>query len=152
MNKQEFVDSLRRNLSVINDYNFVNDTIAYYENYIETQIRMGKTEQQVMQELGDPRLIAKSIKATHISEETDEQNDYREFEQESYSGRNRMPSSVFHFNGRQIRMPSWLVKIIVTIVLILAFFVLFTVLRWLSPFIFMGFIAYMVYRAFFGKY
>ena len=53
MNKIEFVEQLRRSLSGIEDYTFVNDTIAYYENYIESQIRMGKSEEQVMQELGE---------------------------------------------------------------------------------------------------
>ena len=58
MNKKEFIDGLRRSLSSINDYSFVNDTISYYENYIDSQMRMGKSEQEVMEELGDPRLIA----------------------------------------------------------------------------------------------
>lgn len=152
MNKQEFIDSLRRNLTSISDYNFVNDTISYYENYIETQIRTGKTEEEVMQQLGDPRLIAKSIKATHISEDADEQDGYQEYQQSKYSDRHSFPNSVFQFNGRQIRMPSWLIKTLVIIVLIFVFFVVFTVLRWLSPFIFMGLIAYLFYRTFIGKY
>ena len=42
MSKQEFTDGLRRSLSTIQDYTYVNDTISYYENYIEAQIRMGK--------------------------------------------------------------------------------------------------------------
>ena len=63
MNKLQFVELMRRSLSSIDDYTFVNDTVAYYENYIETQMRTGKSEEQVMQELGDPRLIAKSILA-----------------------------------------------------------------------------------------
>lgn len=152
MNKLEFIDSLRRSLSSINDYNFVNDTIAYYENYIETQVRMGKTEEQVMRELGDPRLIAKSIKATHVSEDADEQNEYQEFEKDKYSGKPRFSDTMFSFNGKQIRMPSWLIKALAMIILLLVLFIVFTVLRWLSPFIFMGLIAYMVYRTFFGKY
>ena len=51
MSKQEFTDGLRRSLSTIQDYTYVNDTISYYENYIEAQIRMGKTEEEVMQNL-----------------------------------------------------------------------------------------------------
>ena len=152
MNKQEFIDSLRRNLSSINDYNFVNDTIAYYENYIETQMRMGKTEQQVMRELGDPRLIAKSIKATHVSEDTEEQNGYKEYEENKRFDGRRLADAVFSFNGRQIRMPSWLMTIIKTVIFLFVFFIFFTVLRWLSPFILMGLIAYFIYRTFFGKY
>lgn len=152
MNKQEFIDSLRRSLSSINDYNFVNDTISYYENYIEAQIRMGQTEEEVMQQLGDPRLIAKSIKATHVSEDAEEQNEYHGYDQDAYSKGHSFPKTVFNFNGRQIRMPSWLLKIIAVIVLVVVCVVVFTVLRWLSPFILMGLVAYVIYRAFFGKY
>lgn len=152
MNKQEFIDSLRRNLTSISDYNFVNDTIAYYENYIETQIRMGKTEEEVMQQLGDPRLIAKSIKATCESEDADEQSAYHDYEQDKYSGSHSLLDSVFRFNDKLIRMPSWLIKTLVIIVLLLVLFVVVTVLRWLSPFIFMGLIAYLFYRTFIGKY
>lgn len=149
MTKQEFIEGLRRSLSSINDYTFVNDTISYYENYIESQIRMGKTEADVMEELGDPRLIAKSIKATRVSEEDEnEQN----FSQEAYTEKHHFPKTMFSFNGKEIRMPSWLVKTIAIIILMVVFFLVFTVLRWLSPFIFMGLVAYFVYKVFFGKY
>lgn len=149
MNKQEFIESLRRSLSSINDYTFVNDTISYYENYIESQIRMGKMEAEVMEELGDPRLIAKSIKATHVSEEDENEQNYS---QDAYTETHHFPKTMFSLNGRDIQMPSWLIKTIVIILLLVVFFLVFTVLRWLSPFIFMGLVAYLVYKTFFGKY
>lgn len=149
MNKQEFIDGLRRNLSSINDYTFVNDTISYYENYIESQIRMGKAEVDVMEELGDPRLIAKSIKATHVSEEGEGQQTYS---QDEYGQNHTFPKTMFSFNGKDIHMPSWLIKILSIVLLIVVFSLVFTVLSWLSPFIFMGLIAYLVYKTFFGKY
>ena len=37
MSKQEFLDQLRRSISSINDYEFVNETVAYYEGYIENE-------------------------------------------------------------------------------------------------------------------
>ena len=149
MNKQEFIEGLRRSLSSINDYTFVNDTISYYENYIESQIRMGKSEAEVMKELGDPRLIAKSIKATHVSDDEEIQQTYS---QDEYEQKNPFPHSVFSFNGKNINMPVWLMKVIVILVLIVVIFLVITVLRWLSPFIIMGLLSYMVYKALFGKY
>lgn len=149
MNKQEFIEGLRRSLSSLNDYTFVNDTISYYENYIESQIRMGKTEEEVMAQLGDPRLIAKSIKATHVSEEDAED---QEFNQERYGEAQHFPKTTFSFNGKEIRMPSWLLKTISIIILVVVFWLVFTVLRWLSPFIMMAVVAYVLYKTFFGKY
>ena len=149
MSKQEFIEGLRRSLSSINDYTFVNDTVSYYENYIESQIRMGKTETEVMETLGDPRLIAKSIKATHVSvEDENEQN----FSQDAYTENQHFPRTQFSFNGKNIQLPSWLVKTISVIILFVVLFLVFTVLRWLSPFIFMGLVAYFIYKTFFGKY
>ena len=151
MSKQEFTDGLRRSLYTIQDYTYVNDTISYYENYIEAQIRMGKTEEEVMQELGDPRLIAKSILATYESED-EEEDGFREYEEKSFSGGSQMRETVLGFNGKRIRMPSWLAKTLGILLLIAVLFVMITVLSWLAPYIFLGVIAYIVYKAFFGKY
>lgn len=145
MNKQEFIEQLRRSLASINDYTFVNDTISYYENYIETEIRMGKTEGEVMQELGDPRLIAKSIRATHVEDaEAGEQAEYREYQEES--AKDRVRHTLLNINGKQIHMPSWLIKLITILILVCVFSLVFTILRWLAPFIFIGTAVYMVYR------
>ena len=149
MGKQEFIDGLRRNLSSINDYTFVNDTISYYENYIESQIRMGKAEIDVMEELGDPRLIAKSIKATHMS---DDEGGQQTYSQDEYGQNHKFSKTMFSFNGKDIHLPLWLIKVLLILLLIVAFLLVVTVLRWLSPFIFMGLIAYLVYKIFFGKY
>ncbi len=35
--------------------------IRYYEDYIQSQVRGGRSEQEVLQELGDPHLIAKTL-------------------------------------------------------------------------------------------
>ena len=110
MNKLQFVEQMRRSLSSIDDYTYVNDTIAYYENYIESQIRMGKSEQQVMQELGDPRLIAKSIVASHMTE--DESQDNHAYQNREKRFAEQSTPTVLNLNGKIINLPSWLLKIL----------------------------------------
>lgn len=61
MSKEEFLDTLRKVLARELSESEVADNINYYWNYIEQQIASGKTEEQVLQELGDPRLIARTI-------------------------------------------------------------------------------------------
>lgn len=39
----------------------IQENMNYYEDYINEQIRNGKNEQDVLNELGSPRLIARSI-------------------------------------------------------------------------------------------
>jgi len=144
MNKVEFVEQMRRSLSSIDDYTYVNDTIAYYENYIESQIRMGKSEEQVMQELGDPRLIAKSICASHTSE--DEMQQSSAYVNQESTFRQKAADTVLNLNGKLIHMPSWLLKILSVLTAIVILVLLFTVLRILSPFLMIGFLGYMIYR------
>lgn len=149
MNKIEFVEQMRRSLSSIDDYTFVNETVAYYENYIESQIRMGKSEEQVMQELGDPRLIAKSILASHMTEsETPEDGVY--YKRENKFG-DKAVQTVLNLNGKLIQMPSWLLKILSVLVAVVILVLLFTVLRILSPFLIVGFMGYMIYRLITGN-
>ena len=145
MNKQEFMEQLRRSLASINDYAFVNDTIAYYENYIESQIRMGKMETEVMQELGDPRLIAKSIHATRSdSTDGDGTGEYGTY-QEHTTGK-KVAQTLLNLNGRQINLPSWLIKVLTILIVFVVLWLVFTILSWLAPFIILGIVAYSVYK------
>ncbi len=149
MNKLQFVEQMRRSLSSIDDYTYVNDTVAYYENYIESQMRMGKSEQQVMQELGDPRLIAKSIMASHVAEDdTQDNNAYQNHEKRFTE---QSSPTIFNFNGKIIHMPAWLLKIVSVLAAIVIMFLLFTVLRIFAPFLMIGFFGYMVYRLISGN-
>ena len=61
MSKQEFLDGLRRSLSGGLEAQEINDHIRYYSDYIDSQIRMGTPEEEVMASLGEPRLIAKTL-------------------------------------------------------------------------------------------
>lgn len=64
MNKEQFIDTLRRALyGKIDDYT-LSDHIRYYEDYIDQEMRKGRSEQEVLQELGDPRLLARTILET----------------------------------------------------------------------------------------
>lgn len=64
MSKQEFLDRLRMALNGRIAPGQVTDNINYYSDYIDAQMRTGKSEEEVLKELGDPRLIAKTIIAT----------------------------------------------------------------------------------------
>ena len=61
MNKAEFLEQLRLSLNGRLDASQVMDNLRYYEEYINSQLRQGKTEEDVMSMLGSPRLIARTI-------------------------------------------------------------------------------------------
>ncbi len=61
MNKEQFLQELQENLHGEVDSQVIYDSVSYYRSYIEEQIRSGKSQQQVLDELGDAAFIAKSI-------------------------------------------------------------------------------------------
>jgi uncharacterized membrane protein len=61
MTKKQFLEELRDSLEGMVSPMVVQQNLNYYENYINEQIRDGRTLEDVLNELGSPRLIAKSI-------------------------------------------------------------------------------------------
>lgn len=61
MDKKEFLEKLTMALAGQVSRSVIEENIRYYENYIAEEVRKGKSQHQVLDELGDPRLIAKSI-------------------------------------------------------------------------------------------
>ena len=61
MNRKEFLEILRSQLAGQMQEGKAAAHIRYYEDYIQSQVRGGRSEQEVLQELGDPHLIAKTL-------------------------------------------------------------------------------------------
>ena len=61
MRKEEFLEKLRARLSQTMSVQEVTAQIRYYENYIQGQMQNGRSEEEVLAELGDPLLIAKTL-------------------------------------------------------------------------------------------
>ena len=109
MEKMEFLNVLRIHIQGVDDIAFVNDTMNYYENYIETEIRKGKSEEEEINKLGDPRLIAKSILASRsVESETEGYNESMGDEGTPFVDDKRL-----HFTtkkGRVVKIPLALLK------------------------------------------
>lgn len=61
MNRAEFLEGLKVAMSSEADAQTLQENIEYYSQYISEQVRAGRSEQEVLEELGDPWLIARSI-------------------------------------------------------------------------------------------
>lgn len=142
MNKTEFVETLRRNISSVGDYNFVNETVDYYQNYIESAMRQGRTEEDVMAELGDPRLIAKSILASRGMGQTVDEKENDETE----ASNNRV--TINTRGGRQFMIPAWLAKAGIIAATIAIVVVVGAIAIKLLPVICVGILAVLIYRFF----
>ena len=64
MDKEEFLQSLRRDLSGDVPQNVLEENVQYYREYIDGEVAKGRSEEEVVAELGTPRLIAKNIEDT----------------------------------------------------------------------------------------
>lgn len=116
MNRETFIDTFRRALyGKIDDYTLA-DHVRYYENYIAQEVASGRSEQEVLDELGDPRLIAKTILET-----ADVKSSYAEYTVAD-DGEPGPDLKVHRYEG-------WKGTLITVVVLIVLFFILAVVFR-----------------------
>ena len=141
MTKQEFLDGLRRSLSGGLEAAQINEHIRYYSDYIDSEIRRGVAEEEVMASLGDPRLIAKTLLGMEEADNVTEEYVYEdEAEEKEYR----------HFNirGKNFKLPSWLFTIIVCVVGFFALTIVFTLMTRLLPYFFMIIFFVTIFRFF----
>ncbi|NBH81325.1 DUF1700 domain-containing protein [bacterium C-53] len=106
MDRQEFLKVLRQTLAGEVSAETVNENLNYYNDYIVTEMRKGRSESEVLQSLGDPRLIAKTIIDTHGTGNSqafyayDEQGTEEVYEERS---------------GRMFRLPGWAMLLLVLV-------------------------------------
>jgi len=119
MDKYEFITNLQRYLTGKISVQKLQEITAYYSNYIDTEIRKGKSEEEVLGALGDPRLLAKTIVETegNSSSENDFQTVYEE-------GGNRKSRR----RGFRINIKSWVFKLLVILLLFLIGYVVFGII------------------------
>lgn len=140
MTKQEFLDSLRAALSSRVGARAVAENISFYEDYINTQVRMGKSEAQVIEELGDPRLLARSIAEAEKRAGTgsEQEAEYRRADSGYGYGTGQRGAYGYSYDAGQrgskgYRVPLWLVIGIVLLVVVLALSLVFSVISFLLP-------------------
>ena len=126
----------------------VTENLNYYNDYINMEVRKGRTEEEVLASLGDPRLIARTIVQTSgVGNDPTSRaagnggsytgqggnysgQSYNRNTNQSYGsyGQNNGPTG-----GRRIRIPGWLLLILILLVVVLIVGVAFSVLSFLLP-------------------
>lgn len=61
MTKTEFLQILREELDGRVPYSVIQENLSYYNNYIDGEMAKGASDAQVIDDLGGPRLIARTI-------------------------------------------------------------------------------------------
>lgn len=128
MTKAEFLDALRGKLAGEVPVSEIDRTVRYYDEYISEAVNSGRSETQVLDELGSPLLIAKTIIDTSVMQEESGGGKTQEegWKTEAPSG------AKFH----QINMNSWTARLVLVLVVLVVCSLVFTVLRILLPILF----------------
>ena len=138
MNKQEFVDRLRMALNGRVSPGLVMDNVNYYQDYINTEIRKGRTEEEVLESLGDPRLIARTLLDTETGANAPYSDAGSAYEQKSGSERVKQKSFKLDFS-------TWYGKLLAILIAAIVLVILFVLLGILIPImVIAGIIIYLV--------
>lgn len=129
MAKQEFLEKLRIALSGRVSPEVVADNVSYYEEYISTEIRKGKSEEDVMSMLGDPRLIARTIVETNPLPAGEKGGSYADQEQGRTGGEQGPGTFGFKFSG----LPLWVWLVLIIVVAVLVISAVFSILSMVLP-------------------
>lgn len=113
MTRSEFMDSLHRTLAGSLTSSTVNENMRYYEEYFDTQLRMGQSEEDIVAELGDPRLLAKTIIQTsrYQTQNYGSAQEYNEVYEDG-SRENAQDGGNGSFSPKIYRMPGWLLLVL----------------------------------------
>lgn len=144
MDKQEFLDRLQQALLGEVPQRVIQENLSYYHGYIQDEVGKGRAERQVLEELGDPRLIARTIIDSENSaggRPNPDMGPGREAETvfTTYGpeeGRGYEGSQTFHsfdVTGRKLKIFGLVALAVLVLVLMLVFWVIGGILALIGP-------------------
>ena len=151
MDRREFMEKLQRALAGGLNSSMVADNMRFYQEYIDSEIRKGRTEEEVIDSLGDPRLLAKSIiEANKRAGESYGSN--REYDEELSGADSRERDTYDAYNseraGRGWVLPGWLLMVIATVVILLFIGIATSLLYIFSPVIIIALVVLLIVKFF----
>lgn len=146
MTKRQFMEELRSSLEGMVTQTVVQENLNYYENYINEQMRNGKSEQEILDELGNPRLIARSIIDVKSEDDGYVQTEYYEDEQDDGTPEDMFGGNthIFTMNSTRFKLGCLLSVIVFVLIIYLLFHILNTVIVILGPVIMIGVIVALI--------
>ena len=124
MRKTEFLQELREALDGEVSASVIQSNISYYDQYIRQEAAKGRREEEVIEEIGSPRLIAKTIiDSSEGAGETGQGGSYTSGD--AAGGFSERDDSGLPPNFHYIDLNKWYWKVILSVVVIAILFVLF---------------------------
>lgn len=133
MNKSEFLLGLKKALSSTDSAELIDYNMKYYSEYIDNEIRNGRAEEDVLEELGDPRLIAHSIKDAEGISNNYIENEYNEKTNSDKNAYNEKGFKVYSMSPLFAKISLILIVITLVSIVILAVSAVVGVINFLWP-------------------
>ena len=153
VNKKEFLDILYEQLSGQMPEGNVAAHVQYYRNYIEEEQRKGRSEDDILNELGDPHLIARTLLDTEAAASGNPQT--TEYYSESYNGHSSGYNGYENFDSGHgkvkqhsfhLDLTTWYGKLAVILIAAVVIILLCTVLSVLIPIMIVAGVILYVFR------
>ncbi|MCI9176692.1 MAG: DUF1700 domain-containing protein [Lachnospiraceae bacterium] len=155
MTKKEFLHELQIALQGEMDQAAVNENLRFYDNYIMEESRKGKSEAEVTAQLGNPRLIAKTLIDT-----SDKPGAFgKQYYSENYSSKGEdrgFRADYSEQDGWDVRLGgfklnSWYGKLLLILIAILLIVIIANVVAFLLPVMVPIILIWLLYSLFFGN-
>ena len=147
MSRAEFIEKLQRALAGGLNSSQVAENVRYYREYIDCEVSKGRREGEVIAQLGDPRLIAKSIIEANKRAGA-RYGSNKEYDEEMASDTQGWNEDGQIAQGKRIMLPGWLVMLIVTVVVILLIGLVTSLLSVFAPVILVGLVVVLIVKVF----
>ena len=157
MKKSEFLDALRRALNGNMAAASVDDNIRFYDSYFYTEETKGRSEAEILSELGDPRILARTLidAADRAGDAYAHEANETQFRGASGTGpQDSFNEETFTRRGagtvHKVRMPGWLIAILVLMAVVVVISVvgslMWAILPYLIPIILVIYIVKLIRR------
>ncbi|MDE6882654.1 MAG: DUF1700 domain-containing protein [Lachnospiraceae bacterium] len=151
MDKEEFIMKLQHALAGGLSGSQTAEHVRYYREYIDSEIHKGRTEEEILAQLGEPRLLARSIldanrrsgSAYGAAQEYDDE-----------VGANAREDSVRGENNqvRKVALPGWFVMLIIIVIIMLVIGVVSSLLYLFAPVIMAALIVLLIVKVIQGSH
>ena len=131
MNCEEFLKQFREALDGKVPESVIQENVNYYKSYICSQTAGGRTEEEVLKMLGDPRLLAKTIEGSikFASTRGGQSAGFEDY------GNNEYEDVGNEYGGRSSRLRGWIRTCVVMVVVFVVFLVVLQLFVPLAPLI-----------------
>lgn len=124
MQKTEFLQELKEALEGEVSVGVIQENVGYYHNYISQEAAKGRTEDEIIEELGGPRIIARTIMDSSEAAGESGGSSGTRYSENTARNDNDAPRSAM--NSHYMDLSKWYWKFLLVAVLIVVLVLVFT--------------------------